>query len=125
MVFLQHFDKQEIQGEPDRPTPVGIPAKVAGGGFTRLVIDRKGSISRRLQLVGMSLVILADPANAIVAEEFLRVKHVLEKTPEIIPTHHCQQHDIFELAYLACVLPARNQAGEIGTILYKPTETFI
>ena len=95
MVFIQHFDQQEINGKPDRPTPVGIPAKVSGGGFTRLVIDRKSPIPRRLQLVGMSLVILADPANAIVAEELLLVKQVFEETPEIIPTHHCQHYDIF------------------------------
>src|SRR2546429_9803370 len=31
MVFLKRFDQQKIDGEPDRPAPVGIPPEGPGG----------------------------------------------------------------------------------------------
>src|SRR6266542_1161693 len=38
VVFLERLDQQEIDGEPDRPPPVGIPAEGPGARLARLVI---------------------------------------------------------------------------------------
>src|SRR6516164_3453779 len=73
----------------------------------------------------MCLVILADPANAVVAQEFLLVEHVLEQILQISPTHQGEHHDIFIRACLECVLPACNQAIYIGTVLTEPAQTCI
>jgi hypothetical protein len=81
IVFLQHLCEEEIEREPDRPALVGIAAEGPASRFGWLIVDRIGPISRKIHHVGMRLVILAERANTIVAQEFLRVKHVFEQTP--------------------------------------------
>ena len=54
-----------------------VPEAFAG---LKFLIDHVGS-EPRLQLVRMCLVILADTANTIVAQEFLLLKHVCEHAP--------------------------------------------
>src|SRR6266571_3856553 len=96
LVFLERFDQQEIDGEPDRPAPVGIPSKGSGGRFTRLVIHRKVPILC-IEVIGMRFVILADRANTIVAQEFLGVQHAFEELLQIGTTYEGQQRVVLSL----------------------------
>src|SRR6266699_4524220 len=123
MVFLERFDQQEIDVEPDRPAPVGIPSQGSGGRFTRLVIQRKVAILC-IEVIWMRFVILADRANTIVAQEFLGVKHAFEELLQIGTAHEGQHRIVLSLVLLA-ILPARNQAWDIGAVFRKPAHALI
>src|SRR6266571_3275653 len=119
LIFLERFDQQEIDGEPDRPAPVGIPPEGPGGRLARLVIHGIVPIAR-IKHIGMCRVILADRANTVVAQEFLGVQHAFEQSLQVIVTHDCQQGVVFAQADPSYILPSRDQVWDIGAVFRKP-----
>src|SRR5256714_15027728 len=103
IVFLERFDQQEIDGEPDRPAPVGIPPEGSGGRFARLVMHRKVPVLC-IKLIGVRFVILADRANTVVAQEFLGVQHAFEQSLQVGAAHEGQQRMVFAQAGLWYIL---------------------
>src|SRR4051812_29478279 len=115
MELLDCFDEEEVNGEPDRATPVGVPAEESSGRFARLVADLvNGAASVNSERVLQ--VVAADGANAIVAKELLRIEHPLEQSLHPMPTHQREQ-SAFSLTGL---LPARYKARQIGSMPQKP-----
>jgi len=68
--FLQRFDEKEVQGEPNRSTPVGVSAEEARLRLSWLVIHPV-LISANVQDVRIVPVVLRQRANAVRREKLL------------------------------------------------------
>ena len=55
MEFLERFDEQIVDGEPDGAAPVGVAAEDAGAGFGGLITDSV-LVARRFEAIGVVLV---------------------------------------------------------------------
>src|ERR1039458_3553767 len=81
--FLERFDDQVIEREPDGSAPVGVAAEEAAGGFAGLIADAVvGALPG--ELVGMFLVRAGEAANAEGGKEFPLVEHALEDAAELV-----------------------------------------
>ena len=76
MEFLQRLDDQIVDGEPDRPSPVGVAAEQAGAGFRRLVIHTMLH-PIYMDRIGMVAVVLRQRPDAVRGEKFLLVQQDL------------------------------------------------
>ena len=67
--FLQGFDQQVVDGEPDGTAPVGVAAEKPAARFGRLVADGMG-LAIYVEGVGMVLVIFGNRADTISSSSY-------------------------------------------------------
>src|SRR3974390_1275342 len=90
MELLQRLHEQEVDGKPDRTSPVGIPTEESSARLTRLVPDDVVHAMCPI-VVGMFRVVLADRSDTVVAQKLIRIEHALEQALHTMPTYQRQQ----------------------------------
>ena len=80
--LLQRLNEQVIDWEPDRPTPVGIPAEQRGAGLSRLVVHTVGGAVHR-EDIRLRLMKPGEGSNAIGRQEFCLVQHITQHLWEL------------------------------------------
>src|ERR1039458_4620587 len=81
--FLERFDDQVIEREPDGSAPIGVAAEEAACRFAGLIADAVvGALPG--ELVGMLLVRAGKAANAEGGKEFPLVEHAAEDAAKFV-----------------------------------------
>src|SRR6185437_2340811 len=74
MKMPERLDREEIQGKPDRASPVGVAAEETGARLARLIVEA-GAPAVEIQDQGMVLVIARQRSQAEGRQEFALVEH--------------------------------------------------
>ena len=81
IVLQQRPDDQRVDGHPDRSAPVGVATKHAGIGFAGQIRDAV-FLAARVEHVGMLRVKARERTDAVRAEEFFFIEHLLQHVAE-------------------------------------------
>src|SRR5947207_1791221 len=113
VVAFEGLEDEEVNREPDRPTPVRVAAEEATTGFAGIIVDAVLD-SASIENIWTVLVKLRNRAQPVRREKFIFIQHVFE--------HSFQsraRRDGKQTMVMPC-FTAANVLREIGTMFRKP-----
>src|ERR1700730_13293143 len=113
----QRFDDQRVYRHPDRTAPVRVAAKHPGGRISGDVADAQPG-ARMVEDIGVLSVHFGERADAEIGKEQGLIEHPIEEALHPMSAEQRQQVRLPG----AGVMPSRNQAREVRTVLEKPMQ---